>query len=219
MAKILKLNLNWHLPLIGTIGSISGLTWLGTTQVASAHHAMGGKLPSNGGEGFLAGLAHPVIGLDHLAFVIAIGLLAAGHRRGWLLPITFVIATMAGTGIHLGRFNLPIVEAIVALSVVTLGLLLALNIPTRLTLLTGLATLAGICHGYAYGESIIGAEPTPLGAYLIGFSAIQLAIALLFRHLGLFWQQQTPRRLHLQRYWGYGVTAIGVGFLAQATIR
>jgi urease accessory protein len=33
-------------------------------------------------------------------------------------------------------------------------------------------------HGYAYGESIVGAEPTPLVAYLAGFTLIQLAIVL-----------------------------------------
>jgi hypothetical protein len=53
---------------------------------ASAHHAMGGATPSNLWEGLLSGLAHPVIGLDHLAFVIAAGLIAAVHRRGPSFP-------------------------------------------------------------------------------------------------------------------------------------
>jgi urease accessory protein len=32
-------------------------------------------------------------------------------------------------------------------------------------------------HGYAYGESIYGAERTPLAAYLLGLIVIQSAIA------------------------------------------
>ena len=34
----------------------------------------------------------------------------------------------------------------------------------------------GILHGYAYGESIVGAETTPLLAYLVGFAVIQYGL-------------------------------------------
>jgi urease accessory protein len=37
---------------------------------------------------------------------------------------------------------------------------------------------AGVLHGYAYGESIFGAEPTPLWAYLIGLVVIQTALTV-----------------------------------------
>jgi urease accessory protein len=36
----------------------------------------------------------------------------------------------------------------------------------------------GIVHGYALGESIVGAEPSPLGAYLAGLLVIQTVIAV-----------------------------------------
>ncbi|MCK6452758.1 MAG: HupE/UreJ family protein [Alphaproteobacteria bacterium] len=41
-----------------------------------------------------------------------------------------------------------------------------------------LFSLAGLLHGYAYGESIVGAEPAPLVAYLLGLACIQYAVAL-----------------------------------------
>ena len=44
--------------------------------------------------------------------------------------------------------------------------------------LLGLFALAGLLHGYALGESIVGAEPAPLAAYLIGLAVIQSGIAL-----------------------------------------
>ena len=47
----------------------------------------------------------------------------------------------------------------------------------RLSWLASCLALAGILHGYAYAESIFGAEATPLVAYLVGFSVIQLGIA------------------------------------------
>ena len=60
---------------------------------AFAHHAMGGRLPSTFFEELLSGLAHPVIGLDHLSALIAIGLLSAGlvHGGVWLAS-TFATA-------------------------------------------------------------------------------------------------------------------------------
>ena len=37
--------------------------------------------------------------------------------------------------------------------------------------------VAGLFHGHTYGEAIFGAEATPLAAYLVGFGAVQWAIA------------------------------------------
>ena len=43
---------------------------------------------------------------------------------------------------------------------------------------TLLAALAGLFHGWAYGAAVVGAEATPLLAYLAGFGVTQLLIAL-----------------------------------------
>jgi urease accessory protein len=42
----------------------------------------------------------------------------------------------------------------------------------------GLFVITGLFHGYALGESIVGAEPTPLVSYFVGLAAIQSLIAL-----------------------------------------
>ena len=49
--------------------------------------------------------------------------------------------------------------------------------------MTAVALAAGIFHGYTYAESIVGAEPAPLVADLAGFTAVQLAVAMLGRAL------------------------------------
>ena len=67
-----------------------GFSLLVVASPAAAHHPLGGGVPSNFFEGFLSGLAHPVIGFDHLAFIVAIGLVAALKPQGWLMPIAFV---------------------------------------------------------------------------------------------------------------------------------
>ena len=60
---------------------------------AWAHHPLGGRLPANFWEGIISGFGHPVIGFDHLAFVIASGLIALKITGGVLIPLAFVIAT------------------------------------------------------------------------------------------------------------------------------
>lgn len=173
--------MNFSIKGMIALGS-SGLLALLLTAPALAHHPLGNQTPSTFIEGFLSGLGHPVIGLDHLAFVVAVGLLAATRARGVILPITFVLTALVGTGIHLAEVSLPWAEFWISASVLAVGLLIAFGSQFPTLALTALAGFAGIFHGYAYGESIIGATPAPLTAYLLGFTAIQLAIAL-----GAFW--------------------------------
>jgi hydrogenase/urease accessory protein HupE len=51
-------------------------------RLAWAHHFMGEQLPQTFTQGFLSGLGHPVIGVDHAAFIIAAGFLLAPIGRG-----------------------------------------------------------------------------------------------------------------------------------------
>jgi urease accessory protein len=149
-----------------------------------AHHAMGNQLPANAWEGLLSGLAHPVVGMDHLAFVIALGVIATQWRWGLVIPATFLLAAMAGTGLHLAGVDIPGAEIVIAGSVLLIGLALALGKRLHLIGLGLFSGLAGILHGYAYGESIVGAEATPLATYLLGFTLMQLAIALVAYGIG-----------------------------------
>lgn len=193
--------------------AVIGLCVLLLATPASAHHAMGGEVPTNFSQGFLAGLAHPVIGLDHLAFVVAAGLLAVTKRRGIWIPIAFVVAALGGTALHLQGVTVPAAEFGVAASVLVFGILLALPQSPNLMMMIGLGAIAGILHGYAYGESIVGAPVQPLMAYLLGFTAIQLAIALLAAKVGQLAVRlvdQTPSSL---RYAGFTICGLGAAFM------
>lgn len=144
---------------------------------ALAHHPMGGEAPQTVWHGILSGLAHPVIGLDHLAFVVLAGIAAALAGRGLIGAGAFVAATVAGTFIQLGGMTLPLAELVIAGSVLVLGALLVMG--RRLSGPVSLAAfaLAGLFHGWAYGEAVIGSEAMPIVAYLIGFGLVQFAIA------------------------------------------
>ena len=185
---------------------------LAVAPPAFAHHMMGGRMPATFGEGLLSGLGHPLIGLDHFAFIVALGLLAVGPARRLLIPAAFVALTVIGTGLHLLRIDLASVEVIVAASVFVAGVLLALHRRYPVGLLLPLAAVAGIVHGYAYGASIVGAEPTPLAAYLLGFSLVQFALALGVRQFGnrLAEAASHARVQQLARVAGTAVCGIGV---------
>jgi urease accessory protein len=151
---------------------------LTTTGAALAHHPLGGMTPTSFTEGFLSGLGHPVIGFDHLAFVIAVGLIAAFHHNRVLMPAAFVAGTIGGAVLTLAAVTLPVAELVITGSVIVGGAVAMRGRVTDLRLAGGLAAGAGLFHGWAYGATIIGAEPTPIFAYLAGFGLVQMAIAL-----------------------------------------
>lgn len=145
---------------------------------ALAHHPMGGAMPSNFAEGFLSGLGHPVIGLDHLAFVLAAGLAAAVFGLPLWLPALFVAGSIGGVLIHVAGLDLPLVELAIALSVIGIGGMLAFARRVLPVAAWGVAFVAaGAFHGHAYGEAVIGAEAGAIGAYLLGLGLVQAAIA------------------------------------------
>ena len=215
--KIVKQN-----SLIRNLAIVTAIAFLEIFIItpAFAHHPLGGRLPANLFEGMMSGFGHPILGFDHLAFVVASGLIAVGIRGGMIIPIAFVLATGIGAGIHLQAIDLPIPEIVIAASVVLFGVLLVMrSIQRKVTdyvlLVTSFAALAGIFHGHVYGEGIFGAEPTPLIAYLIGFTVIQLAISL-----GVYLVTNKVMKFisvdYLTRFAGGLIVAIGCVFLSSA---
>ena len=160
--------------------ALVGAGLLTTASTASAHHLMGGKTPSTFADGILSGVGHPIIGLDHLAFLVAVGIAVGVSRLSLLTPIPFLVAMACGVAAHVAAFNIPAAEMIVAVSVVVAGVLLALDRRIPASRWAAIASIAGFFHGYAYGEAIYGAETTPLAAYLVGLVAVQTVLVLAF---------------------------------------
>jgi urease accessory protein len=184
--------------------SIAGLVALASTlsTAALAHHPMAGATPSNIGEGLLSGIGHPIIGVDHLAFVVAVGIAAALAGSRFISPLAFVLATVAGTAIHVMSIGLPAVEFMIAASLVVLGAIVFMGRKMPVAALAGIFAVAGMFHGFAYGEAIFGAEATPMMAYLIGFGLTQYAIAVtagtavvVMMGKAQEWSQNVPARI------------------------
>jgi urease accessory protein len=148
------------------------------TASASAHHVMGGKIPTTFAEGFFSGLGHPVIGPDHLAFLLAIGVAVGVGGLNLVLPLLFVVASAIGVTLHVNGVNLPGAEIVVAVSVLFAGFLIARGRALPVSLWAILFAAAGLFHGYAFGESIFGAERSPLHAYLLGLIIVQSALTV-----------------------------------------
>ncbi len=144
---------------------------------AFAHHMMGGQLPQTFAQGLLSGLGHPIIGLDHFAAIIGAGIIAAVIGRGFAPVLAFTTAMIVGVMLHLARANIPAAELLVGLSTAAIGLLVVMRGGFGALPVAVLFALTGLVHGYALGESIVGAENTPLVAYLGGLLAIQTLIA------------------------------------------
>ncbi|HEY6821151.1 MAG TPA: HupE/UreJ family protein [Burkholderiales bacterium] len=175
---------------------------------AFAHHFMGGETPRTFMQGLLSGLGHPLIGVDHAAFIIGAGF-ALGSMRDGLWGLGALIAgTLLGAALHLSGIAVPASETLVAVSVMLVAAVVVLQRPVPLTeLAIGLAA-AGALHGYAYAESIFGAERAVLAAYLAGFTIIQACVAgaalLLHRKL---------RASALRPVLGAAIGAVGALFL------
>ena len=58
---------------------------------AKAHHPFEGREPEllNSIEGILSGLAHPILGFDHLLFLLSIGLVGTLSIRRWIPVLLF----------------------------------------------------------------------------------------------------------------------------------
>ena len=185
---------------------------------AQAHHPMGGETPVTFWHGLLSGFGHPLIGLDHFAFVIGVGLASLALPGRLLMPAAFLAATAAGTLIHVGGTTLPIAEIVIALSVAVLGALLIGQVRTPVWGYAALFAVAGLFHGFAYGEAGFGAEATPIVAYLIGFTVVQYGIAVgaMAAARALARREVLPQPI-LLRVAGGVIAGIGVAFLYAAT--
>ncbi|MCB1909860.1 MAG: HupE/UreJ family protein [Rhodocyclaceae bacterium] len=138
------------------------------STVAAAH-------PGHLGGSLLAGFAHPVLGLDHLLAMLAIGAYAAQRpgRAGWALPATFVLAMLGGAVAAALGLSLPWIEQGIAASLIVLGVLLACTIRVADGAVAALVAGVAVLHGHAH---YLDMGHQAAAAYASGFAAAAVAI-------------------------------------------
>jgi urease accessory protein len=181
-----------------TRSNIGAMTaaFLGMAGPVSAHHPMGGVAPRDAVQGVLSGLGHPVIGADHLLFLVVAALLTSVLRGRQRLMLS-ILASAAG-------FEMARLELLTAGSVALGGLVLAGG-AGRVSWLSVFLGLAGFAHGCAYGEAVIGVEASPLLSYLAGCALVQGLLMLGISAAWIRWGRGGDRLLRLA---GWG-TAVG----------
>lgn len=183
---------------------------LGGALPAAAHHPLGGQAMRGFSDGLLSGLGHPVLGFDHLFFVLAVGIAARLGPAPLLAPLAYLAAMASGVALVAIGGGLPFVEPMVLGSLMMAGGLLAAG--RRLPLL--LAAGFGLFHGAAFGEAMAGVEAardSVLAGYLLGLLSVQWALAVLAG-------AGAARLLSITRPGAQGARLIGAGIAGAGVV-
>ena len=167
--------------------------------------------PEGAGGGFVTGFLHPIMGVDHLVAMVAVGLWGAflGERALWILPIVFPSIMAVGAAFGIVGLEIPLVEFVIALSGVVLGVLIALRVRAPLAIAMVLVGIFAIFHGYAHGVEM----PEQISA--ITYSAgIVIGTGLLhLAGVAIGFATRLPRGELLVRGCGGVISAIGLSYL------
>ena len=119
--------------------------------------------------GLLAGLKHPVSGLDHVLAMIAVGLWGAqlGAPAIWVLPVAFPMVMAFGAALGVLGIAIPGIEVGIAVSAIVLGVMVLTEARPPLGVAALIVAFFAIFHGHAHGTEL------PAGAsgvlYSVGF--------------------------------------------------
>lgn len=166
-----------------------------------------------GGGGILSGFLHPLLGLDHLLAMLAVGILSAqiGGRALWTVPATFVGTMAIGALLGIAGVTVPFVEYGITFSVLILGvaILFGNNIPEWAALIA--VAIFAIFHGNAHGTEIPAITDT-LGlliAYIVGFLVATAGLHVVGALIGIMTSRLERGQL-IMRLGGLAVALIGV---------
>ena len=171
-----------RLPVVGSkslnlIGIFFLFLFFAFMTPALAHHpfGMGDSSDLSAWQAVLSGIGHPLLGPDHFLFMLGIGFIGLKRTNKWVLPLLTV--GLAGSAlVHLQPLPdllVPWAEVLVSLSLAIEGLIVLNRMSTK-WLLPMFAL-----HGYLLGNTIVGAEPTPLIGYFLGLLLAQAGLLLL----------------------------------------
>jgi urease accessory protein len=164
-----------------------------------------------GAGGMLAGIVHPLTGIDHLVAMLLVGLwagLLAKELRGALMvPPAFLAAMLTGfvaTAFVGGAFAEPMILA----SLIVLGAAAALHFRARVPVATAIAAVFGFAHGMAHGFE------TPEGSFPALFAAGFLLSTAALHAAGLWLARVLP--VSAMRLIGAGGAVLGLAMAGTA---
>ncbi|MGR3783771.1 MAG: HupE/UreJ family protein [Albimonas sp.] len=164
--------------------------------------------------GFASGFLHPLLGPDHLAAMVAVGLWGAvlGTPAVWVLPVAFPLVMALGGALGVAGVPLPGIETGIAASALVLGLAVALAIRPPLWAAALVVAAFAVFHGHAHGAEMPAAA-SPL-AYAAGFVVATGLLHLAGIALGELSRWRAGRAL--VRAGGGAIALAGLAFLTGA---
>ena len=154
--------------------AIAALLFVCFPSIALAHDE------SVSATGFVDGLLHPVLGLDHFLAMLSVGIVSAqlGGRKVFTIPALFVLSMIGGAVAGVQGQQWPFTEGGIAISVIVLGAAIAtVRENGSAWLVMVVVALFGSLHGHAHGLELPGsADPV---YYAAGFVTSTSAIHLL----------------------------------------
>lgn len=129
---------------------------------AAAHEAAGGG-------GFATGFLHPILGWDHVAAMVAVGLWGAflGAPAIWALPVAFPVVMALGGALAVAGLPFPAVELGIASSAMVIGVAVAMALRPPLIVSAVIVGFFALFHGHAHGAEM--PEAASPVAYAVGF--------------------------------------------------
>jgi urease accessory protein len=160
------------------------------------------------------GLLHPLMGPDHLLAMLSVGIVSVliGGRAVIWVPTAFVASMLAGGTIGVLGTELPHVELGIILSVLLLGIAIAVVRRFPVWLAMAVVAMFGAFHGNAHGLEMPEAHSPVF--YSLGFSISTVAIHLLGVGIG-FVPALTARGRAPMTVLGAAISAAGVVFLVR----
>jgi len=161
--------------------------------------------------GFASGFLHPLLGWDHVAAMVAVGLWGAflGSPAIWILPVVFPLVMAFGGALGVLGIPIPAVETGIAASAVVLGLMVAVAARPPLWVAALIVGVFAVFHGHAHGTELPDAA-NPL-AYSLGFVLATGLLHLAGIAFGLL--VRWPAGRVAVRAGGGLIALAGVGFL------
>jgi len=180
-----------------------------TTAGAAYAHAASGLA-----GGFASGFMHPILGWDHVAAMVAVGLWGAflGRPAILILPIVFPMVMAVGGALGVAGVPIPAVETGIAASAIVLGAMVALAMRPHIAIAAVIVGAFAIFHGHAHGTEL----PHSANAisYSLGFVIATGLLHLLGIGFGLL--VRWPLGKVAVRAGGGIIALAGLGFLSGA---
>jgi urease accessory protein len=161
---------------------------------------------------FIAGLAHPVLGMDHFLAMVSVGILSAqiGGRAIWTVPTTFVSVMAIGGLLGWLDVGLTSIELGISFSVLILGTAIAADRKLPVLVAMGAVAIFAIFHGYAHGSEMPNVA-NPI-RYALGFMTGTALLHIAGLLVGDISQHYNRGKL-LLRIAGAAIAGVGTWFL------